>query len=137
MRSHGFRKFFINQCIKAGLTESTWKPLVGHKLPKTDSSYIRLTEEYLLTQYVKAIPLLTIDPTQRLQQEIRDLKVTQAQEISQQAQEIANLKSRVERQDEWLNKYHKYREESVDLLGKMKSILEENGLWPKCTANNK
>ena len=37
MRSHGFRKFFINQCIKAGLTESTWKPLVGHKLPKTDS----------------------------------------------------------------------------------------------------
>lgn len=33
MCSHGFRKFFINQCIKAGLTESAWKPLVGHKLP--------------------------------------------------------------------------------------------------------
>jgi integrase len=50
MRTHGLRKFFINQCIRASLTESTWKPLVGHKLPKTDASYIRLTEEYLLAE---------------------------------------------------------------------------------------
>jgi len=74
MRTHGLRKFFINQCIRAGLTESTWKPLVGHKLPRTDSSYIRLTEEYLLAEYVKAIPLLSIDSKQRLIQENQELR---------------------------------------------------------------
>ena len=44
---------------------------------------------------------------------------------------IARLKSRVQLQEKWLDKYHKYREDSVDLLNEMKSVLEKNGLWPK------
>lgn len=61
MITHGFRKFFINQCEKVNLNYTTWKYLAGHKLRKTDASYKRETEEDMLTEYVKAIPLLTIN----------------------------------------------------------------------------
>ena len=77
MKNHGYRKFFINQCIRAGLTESVWKPLVGHRLPKTNAAYIRLDEEYLLAEYVKVIPFLSIDQTQSLKQENAELKKRQ------------------------------------------------------------
>ena len=39
MTTHGFRKFFINQCEKVNLNYTTWKYLAGHKLRKTDASY--------------------------------------------------------------------------------------------------
>ena len=57
MTTHGFRKFFINQCEKVSLNYTTWKYLAGHKLKKTDASYKRETEEDLLAEFVKAIPL--------------------------------------------------------------------------------
>lgn len=88
MASHGFRKFFITQCDKAGLNFSVREYLSGHRLPNQDPSYIRTTEEDRLAEYVKAIPLLTVDPTQRLKQENHDLKFTQAQEIAQLRSEI-------------------------------------------------
>ena len=81
MRSHGFRKFFITQCDRSGMPFTVREYLSGHKLPNQDASYIRTTEEDRLAEYVKAIDLLTIDPTKRLEQENQDLKVTQAQEI--------------------------------------------------------
>jgi integrase len=74
MRSHGFRKFFITQCDKANLNFTVREYLSGHKLPNMDANYIRTTEEDRLAEYVKAIPLLTIDPTQRLRQENQELR---------------------------------------------------------------
>lgn len=75
------------------------KYLADHKLTKRDASYIRTSEEDRLSEYVKAIPLLTIDPNHRLRQENQELKTTQLQEIArlkwregQQAQEIADLR---------------------------------------------
>jgi hypothetical protein len=69
MTSHGFRKFFINQSEKANLNYTTLQLLSGHKLRRVDASYKRTSEEDMLAGYVKAIPRLTIDPTERLQQE--------------------------------------------------------------------
>jgi hypothetical protein len=43
-------------------------------LPNRDASYLGNTEEDRLTEYVEAIPLLTIDPNQRLTQENAELK---------------------------------------------------------------
>ena len=92
MSSHGFRKFFITQCVRANINHSTWKCLVGHKLPKPDDSYVLTTEEDRLAEYVRAIPLLTINQNQKLQQENHDLKVTQAQEIDRLKTQIDTLK---------------------------------------------
>lgn len=97
-RTHGFRKWFITQCDRSGMSFSTREFLSGHRLPNQDPSYIRYAEEDRLAEYVKAIPLLTIDPTQRLKQENQDLRTTQAEEITQ-------LKARLKLQEEFAKDY--------------------------------
>jgi integrase len=97
-RTHGFRKWFITQCDRSGMSFSTREFLSGHRLPNQDPSYIRYAEEDRLAEYVKAIPLLTIDPTQRLRQENQDLRTTQAEEITQ-------LKARLKLQEELAKDY--------------------------------
>jgi integrase len=77
MRTHGFRKFYANQCSRAHIDYPTREYLIGHKLPGQELSYNRLTEEDRLAEYVKVIPHLTINPTQRLKQENADLKMRQ------------------------------------------------------------
>ncbi len=74
MRSHGFRKFFITQCDKAHMPFTVREFISGHRLPNQDASYVLRTEEETLAEYVKAIPLLTIDPTQRLQTRVKELE---------------------------------------------------------------
>ena len=51
-----------------------------------DANYIRTTEEDRLTEYVKAIPLLTIHSESRLEQQIQELK----SERFQNSEEIYN-----------------------------------------------
>lgn len=45
MRTHGMRKFFVNQCAPAHIDYTTREFLVGHKLPRQEASYNRMTEE--------------------------------------------------------------------------------------------
>lgn len=52
MQSHGFRKFFITQCDKAGLTFTAREYISGHRLPNQDASYLENTEEDRLKEYV-------------------------------------------------------------------------------------
>ena len=87
--------------VRAHLNYTTWKHLAGHKLKDTDESYIRTTEEDRLAEFVKAIDLLTIDPTQRLQEKVQELK-------GQQAQEIAMLKERLKSYDKTLAAHEEY-----------------------------
>jgi hypothetical protein len=74
MQSHGFRKFIITQCDKAGLTFIAREYISGHRLPNQDASYLGNTKEDRLKKYVRAIPLLTIDLNQKLGQENAKLK---------------------------------------------------------------
>jgi hypothetical protein len=76
-RTHGFRKWFITQCDRSGMSFSTREYISGHRLSNQDPSYIRYAEEDRLAEYVKAIPLLTIDRSQRLRQENQELKKNQ------------------------------------------------------------
>jgi hypothetical protein len=89
MTSHGFRKSFINQSEKAGINYLSWKYLVGHKLRRTDASYIRTTEEDMLSEYVKAINLLTISSESKLRQQIKN----KDSEVKFIHKEISSLKS--------------------------------------------
>lgn len=77
MTSQGFRKAFLTTCDKANMNYSVREMLAGHRLRNMDPHYIYRTEEDVLAEYVKVIPLLTIDPTQRLEQENQELKKNQ------------------------------------------------------------
>ena len=48
--------------------------LVDHST-MLDQHYFRPTEDQVLAEYMKAEPLLTIDPSMRLRQEVETLKV--------------------------------------------------------------
>lgn len=81
-RSHGFRKFVIAKMDKAGVKDTHRRYLTGHAHIGEDRSYVLPTDEDLLSEYIKAIPLLTIDPTQRLENENQELKTEKNDEIA-------------------------------------------------------
>ena len=112
MRTHGFRKFYANQCSRAHIDYPTREYLIGHRLPGQEPSCNRMTEEDRLSEYVKAIPLLTIDPNQRLHTKINELETGQKQEI-------ARLKAHLEAREE---KNHKISEEWQKLKEEMNEL---------------
>jgi integrase len=82
-RTNGFRKRVISIMIKARVAYETREYLVGHKHSRgLDFNYDRTTEEERFIEWSKAINLLTVDPTQRLQRENEDLRSSQAQQIA-------------------------------------------------------
>ena len=70
MRTHGFRKFFINQCDRANMNYAVREYLAGHKLLNQDPHYIRRAEEDMLAEYVKDIDALTINQEPRMRKQI-------------------------------------------------------------------
>jgi integrase len=72
--STGFRKHVISTFIEAELNHEIRELLVDHST-MLDQHYFRPTEDQVLQQYLKAEPLLTIDPSMRLQQEVETLRV--------------------------------------------------------------
>jgi hypothetical protein len=72
---NGFRKFAISAFSRAKINHDIRQMLVDHKGGYLDESYLRLTEEEILEEYMKAEPFLTIDPNVRLTNENKILKV--------------------------------------------------------------
>ena len=72
--STGFRKHAISTFIEAELNHEIRELLVDHST-MLDQHYFRPTEVQVLAEYLKAEPLLTIDPSMRLRQEVETLKV--------------------------------------------------------------
>jgi hypothetical protein len=101
MLSHGFRKFYVTQCIKANLQENAREYLVGHQLRREDPSYDRTSEEDRLREYLKVVDLLTINPEHSLKKRVQELESEQAQEINRLKADIyedreANNRTQVE-----------------------------------------
>jgi hypothetical protein len=78
---HGFRKWFKTRCELAGTKSINVETLMGHSLGISDS-YYRATETELLSDYLKAIELLTIEKVNRLQEKIVSLEHRQDQTTS-------------------------------------------------------
>jgi integrase len=72
---NGFRKFAISAFSRAKINHDIRQMLVDHKGGYLDESYLRLTEEEVLEEYLKAEPFLTIDPNVRLTNENKILKI--------------------------------------------------------------
>jgi integrase len=72
---NGFRKYAISAFSRAKINHDIRQMLVDHKGGYLDESYLRLTQEEVLEEYMKAEPYLTIDPNVRLANENKILKI--------------------------------------------------------------
>ena len=70
--THGFRKFFESQLIRAGVHEILIKRFMGHDNKGLDRRYERLTDDQLFAEYKKAIPYLMIDQTAKLEKKVEE-----------------------------------------------------------------
>ena len=96
--THGFRKFFTTQLVKADVnvkTELRWM-LEGHRLKANDPAYVKTTEKDLLEEYQKAIDNLTINEEFRLLKKVETLKIEKSQ-LELIAQDIAMLKRKMKK----------------------------------------
>ena len=62
---HAFRKFFTKQLVDSNVKAEIREMLLGHKIGLT-SIYYKPTEQEMLNEYYKAVPLLTISDEERL-----------------------------------------------------------------------
>jgi len=88
--SKGFRKRAISIFIEAGLNHEIRELLVDHATG-LDAAYFRPSEKQVLEEYLKAEPLLTIDSSLRLQQEVETLRVNKS-EMEEFRYELEQLK---------------------------------------------
>jgi hypothetical protein len=68
-RAHGFRKFFETNLIRAKVQDPIPEMLLGHDI-KLKKHYVRLDEEEILEEYIKAVDLLTINEESRLRRRL-------------------------------------------------------------------
>jgi hypothetical protein len=91
--THNFRKTANTAFVKAGIKPVVVEKLLGHKTGLQDN-YLRLTDEDLLSEYVKAVDLLTIGDEDMLRRENERLKLDKAdmavmkQTIAKQAETL-------------------------------------------------
>lgn len=93
--SHGFRKFFINQCENNSPMKSLFVDVLANHDTGVKKHYLRIKESELLQEYLKAVDALTIDPTKRLEKKVQDLEGQQTEEIDRQSREIITLKAQM------------------------------------------
>jgi site-specific recombinase XerD len=72
-RFHSFRKHFNTCLAKAGVRPALKEVLMGHYIG-LESSYLRPTEDELMTEYLKAVDLLTISEEKHLRHQVEKLK---------------------------------------------------------------
>jgi integrase len=66
---HGYRKWFKTRCELAGIKSINIETLMGHSIGISDS-YYRVTEQEILTDYLKGVDYLTISNEHNLKNEI-------------------------------------------------------------------
>ena len=91
---HGLRKWFKTRCEIAGMKSINIEKLMGHSIGISDS-YYRATENELLDDYLKAVPLLTISNEHSLQKQMEDA-------VKQSRENDVNIKSELREKDQAL-----------------------------------
>ena len=91
--------------IKAKLDYSAREYMVGHKVSRgLDVNYDRTTEEDRLSEYLKAVDLLTINSENRLKHKIYQLESQHSDEWNALKVEMAELKTVLDRQAKFSQK---------------------------------
>lgn len=72
--AHGFRYFWMTQAVECDMNPEVREMLLGHKIGLA-GAYYRPNVHKMYAQYQRALDLLTIDPTQKLQRKLDVLEV--------------------------------------------------------------
>jgi integrase len=91
--SHGFRKFATTNMIRAKVNPEAREMLLGHSIGLSDS-YYRPDSNEILTEYLKAVDLLTINEENRLRRKVETLEV-KADKIVELQQTIDDVKRKL------------------------------------------
>jgi hypothetical protein len=75
MLFHGIRKYVNHALVNAGCNMIAKELLIGHASPGLEGSYLWPTEGELLTEFVKAIPALSLSQENELRQQVDRLRV--------------------------------------------------------------
>jgi integrase len=97
---HAFRKFFTKQLMDSKVDKAIVELLLGHDIGLT-GRYYKPTEQDMLNEYLKAVPLLTISDEERLKFKLEErvqIEKTKIESLQQQfdkfKQEVAAMKRR-------------------------------------------
>ena len=91
--SHGFRKFATTNMIRAKVNAEAREMLLGHSIGLSDS-YYRPDANEILTEYLKAVDLLTINEENRLRRKVEILEV-KADKIAELQRTIDDVKNKL------------------------------------------
>jgi len=75
MLFHEIRKFVNHAYVNAGVEPIKKELLIGHSPPGLEGSYLRPTEDELLTEFVKVVPYVTLGQEAGLKEQVERLKV--------------------------------------------------------------
>lgn len=94
--THGFRKFFINQCENKSPMKSLFVDVLVNHDTGVKKHYLRIKESELLQEYLNAVDALTINSENRLRRQIETLKID-TDKFTKLENEIKKLRELVER----------------------------------------
>jgi integrase len=97
--NHGFRKWFKTRCEQSGMKSINIETLMGHSIGISDS-YYRITEEELLSEYLKAVDLLTINEKSILLQQVDHLTDNKGEIFNRELQKLDSEHQRIKTQDQ-------------------------------------
>jgi hypothetical protein len=121
-RAHGFRKFFNTNLVRAKVNIAIKERLLGHSIG-LDDNYLRLNDEEVLQEYLKAVDLLTINNEHRLQRKVVELTQKQDEiELMKVEQRRKDLEFREQMQQQQ-QQYQRMIEEFQDRDRKEKEEL--------------
>lgn len=90
MRFHGFRKFFNTMLSQAAVKPVIKEMLMGHRVG-LEKNYLRPSDNELLSEYLKAVDLITISEEKELQVKVQKLQLQNDQLIDILRTKIAAL----------------------------------------------
>jgi len=120
---HGFRKYFNTMMRRAKVNYLDKEDMMGHSVG-LERHYERYQEEDFerFPEYQKAIPFLTIDPTERQRLKIHQLEDEKTL-FAKKEKEIENLKTNIEQMvEEKVNEYNQKLMKELDNMYEEKRI---------------
>lgn len=121
---HGFRMFFTSQVVKSKLQPEYRWLLEGHSLPKNDDSYVRVKEE-LHDEYLKAVPFLTINQENILNEKVLELTEEKNEIVIKELEHKKTVNMLVE-ENKKLQEKEKQRENEISILERRQREMSES-----------
>jgi hypothetical protein len=124
MLFHGIRKYVNHALVNAGCDIIAKELLIGHSAPGLEGSYLRLTENELLAEFVKAIPALSLSQEHGLTQQVDQLRIEVADMNALKAA-YSELKAQHEKDQEFKQRLAEEIRLQQEVVREIQDIVKE------------